>query len=135
MSERVSTTLRQQIAARAHFRCEYCGWPEAEAVVPHEPDHIIAVQHGGQTIMENLALACFDCNRRKGSNIASLDPSTGDLTPLFNPRTQRWTEHFRWDGPRIEPLTAVGRATTFFLRLNDPVQTQIRANLQAQGRY
>jgi hypothetical protein len=109
--------------------------PESEAVVPHEPDHIMATQHGGQTTRENLAYACFDCNRTKGSNISSLDPDTGTLTPLFNPRQHRWTDHFSWNGPSIEPLTAVGRATAFFLRFNDPVQVEIRANLQSQGRY
>lgn len=109
--------------------------PESEAVAPHEPDYIIALQHGGPTTLENLALACFECNHRKGSNIASIDPATGDLAPLFNPRTQRWEEHFKWNGPIIEPLTAVGRATVFFLRFNDPVQIQIRANLQQQNRY
>ncbi len=109
--------------------------PESEAVVPHEPDHIIATQHGGQTMRENLAYACFDCNRIKGSNISSLDPDTGVLTPLYNPRQHRWTEHFRWNGPIIEPLTALRRATAFFLRFNDPVQVEIRANLQGQGRY
>lgn len=85
--------------------------------------------------MENLAFACFECNRRKGSNIASLDPETGDLTPLYNPRMQEWSEHFRWNGSIIEPLTAMGRATASFLRFNDPVQVQIRANLQQQNRY
>jgi HNH endonuclease len=135
MSERVGAALRRAVAERAQHRCEYCGMPESEAVVPHEPDHIVATQHGGQTTLENLACACFDCNRIKGSNIASIDPNTGALTPLYNPRTQGWIEHFRWNGPIVEPLTAVGRATAFFLRFNDPVLVEIRANLQRQGRY
>ncbi|MFI5271454.1 MAG: HNH endonuclease [Ktedonobacterales bacterium] len=71
-------------------RCEYCGMPDWEAVVPHEPDHIIATQHGGQTAEDNLAYACFDCNRIKGSNIASVDPASGQITSLFHPRFQRW---------------------------------------------
>lgn len=135
MSERISAAIRRAVAARANHRCEYCAMPESEAVAPHEPDHIIALQHGGPTAIENLALACFECNRRKGSNIASIDPATNTLTPLYNPRTQTWSDHFQWNGPIIEPLTAIGRATAFFLRFNDPVQVQIRANLQEQNRY
>lgn len=109
--------------------------PDREAVAPHEPDHVIAAQHGGQTARDNLAYACFDCNWIKRSNISSLDPDTGALTALYNPRLHNWTDHFRWDGPVIEPMTAVGRANVFFLRFNDPVQVEIRANLLRQGRF
>lgn len=109
--------------------------PDWEAVVPHEPDHIIAVQHGGQTTLDNLAYACFDCNRIKGSNISSVDPASGQITPLFHPRRQRWDRHFRWNGALIEPLTMAGRATVAFLRLNDTVQVEIRANLQRTERF
>ncbi|MGH2514853.1 MAG: HNH endonuclease [Ktedonobacterales bacterium] len=135
MRERIGAPLRREIVRRAQHRCEYCGMPDAEAVVPHEPDHVIAVQHGGKTTSENLAYACFDCNRVKGSNISSIDPVTGLLTPLYNPRTQPWADHFRWAGAIIEPLTAVGRATAFFLRLNESVLVEVRENLQRQGRY
>lgn len=135
MSERVSAAMRRAVAELAGHRCEYCGMPDWEAVVPHEPDHIVATQHGGQTALDNLAYACFDCNRIKGSNIASLDPDSGQITPLFHPRHQRWDHHFRWNGALIEPLTATGCATVFFLRLNDVVQVEIRANHQRQGRY
>jgi hypothetical protein len=109
--------------------------PDTETLLPHEPDHVIAAQHGGETTLENLAYACFQCNRFKGPNIASLDPATGALTPLFNPRIERWSHHFRLSEARIEPLTAVGRATTFLMRLNDPERVTIRANLIIRGRY
>lgn len=135
MSERVSAALRRDVAQRARYRCKYCGMPDAEAIAPHEPDHIIAVQHGGKTTLENLAYACFDCNHIKGSNIASRDPITGELTPLFNPRTDQWLEHFQWHGAVIEPLTPIGRAAVYFLRFNDPIRVEIRTNLQRQGRY
>lgn len=135
VSDRVSVALRRLVAERARHCCEYYGMPDAEAVAPHEPDHMVAPQHGGLTSQENLAYACFDCNRINGSNIASIDPDTAQLTPLYHPRQQRWDEHFRWNGSIIEPLTAVGRSTAFFLRLNDPVQVEIRANLHRQGRY
>jgi hypothetical protein len=109
--------------------------PDDEPLYPHEPDHIIALKHRGQTTSENLAYACFECNRAKGSNIASLDPVTSALEPLFDPRTQAWSEHFRFNGSVIEPLTAVGRVTAFLLRFNVPSRVAIRARLLAEGRY
>lgn len=109
--------------------------PDTEVFLPHEPDHIIAVQHGGGSTEDNLAYACFQCNRLKGSNIASRDPLTGKLTPLFHPRTQRWHRHFILNGPSIEARTAIGRATSSLLRLNDAERANIRANLLRMGRY
>jgi hypothetical protein len=109
--------------------------PESEPVFPHEPDHIIAVKHGGQTMSENLAYACFDSNWAKGSDIASIDLDTGTLTPLFSPRTQVWGEHFRWNGPVIEARTAIGRVTVRLLRMNLPVRVAIRESLMRAGQY
>jgi hypothetical protein len=109
--------------------------PDAEPVFPHEPDHIIAIKHGGPTTSDNLAYACFDCNRAKGSDIASIDPDTDALTALYSPRTQAWSEHFRFNGPVIEPLTACGRVTVRLLRMNLPVRVAIRASLMRAGHY
>lgn len=77
-------------------------------------------------MLNNLALACFDCNRFKGSDIASVDPVSGVLSPVFNPRIQQWSEHFRLDNGHIVPLTSVGRATERVLRLNLPHRVEIR---------
>jgi len=85
---RISAALRREVRERAGERCEYCLLAESQAFFPHEPDHLIALNHGGETASANLALACFDCNRFKGPNIASLDPVTRELAALFNPRTQ-----------------------------------------------
>jgi hypothetical protein len=68
-------------------------------------------------------------------NIASLDPRSGKLTPLYNPRTQHWNRHFAWHGERIEARTAVGRATAALLRFNDAERITIRAHLLRRGRY
>src|SRR5215813_14217630 len=123
---RISAALRREVRERAGERCEYCLLAESQSFFPHEPDHLISRKHGGETVSANLALACFDCNRFKGPNIASLDPVTGKLVPLFNPRTQRWSEHFKLNGGRIVPLTPVGRATEKMLRLNLPVRIEAR---------
>ena len=132
---RILAALRREVRERAGERCEYCLLAESEAFFPHEPDHLIARQHGGETVSANLALACFDCNRFKGPNIASLDPLTGELVPLFNPRTQRWSEHFRLNGSKIVPLTPVGRATEKVLCLNLPVRVEARESWAALGFY
>jgi 5-methylcytosine-specific restriction endonuclease McrA len=90
----VSSGLRREIHQRALGRCEYCLLSQEDAFFPHEPDHVIAEKHGGATTIENLALACFDCNSFKGSDIASIDPDTGNLVALFNPRSRTGTNTF-----------------------------------------
>ena len=84
----IPTALRRKVRKRADNRCEYCLLAEGDAFFAHEVDHIIAEKHGGRTIADNLALACFDCNRFKGSDIASIDATSGEIIPLFNPRLQ-----------------------------------------------
>jgi hypothetical protein len=135
MSEEISSSLQQQVRKRANGQCEYCFMPDSEPLFPHEPDHIIALKHRGKTTSSNLAYACFECNRAKGSDIASLDPATGKLTALYNPRTQPWTDHFRFNGPVIEPLTPEGRVTVALLKLNLAARVAIRDNLMREGRY
>lgn len=135
MSERVSKTLRAQVRERAGGCCEYCGMPDDVTLVAHEPDHIIAVQHGGATSLDNLAYTCHQCNRHKGPNLASVDPDTGERVFLFHPRIDHWHDHFRLDGPRIAALTAAGRATVALLRFNDPRRVVAREALMQQGHY
>jgi hypothetical protein len=108
---------------------------EKYAFFAHEPDHIIPEKHGGSTTLDNLALACFDCNRFKGPNIASLDPINNELVPLFNPRIQEWNDHFKTEGGTIAPLTAVGRVTEQILRLNLPKRVEVRNLLSENNLY
>lgn len=106
----ISATLRREIIERAGSRCEYCLLPSNVSFFPHEVDHVIAEKHGGKTEADNLAFACWRCNRHKGSDLGSLDPETKQFTPLFNPRTQSWAEHFTFQGEQLIGLTAEGRA-------------------------
>lgn len=114
----VPAATRRAVRARAAERCEYCLFPERLSLAPHWVDHVVAEKHGGQTVEENLALSCAPCNQRKGTDLTSIDPETGAIVPLFDPRRDRWADHFRLDGARIEPLTAVGRVTVRLLQLN-----------------
>jgi hypothetical protein len=134
-SNYIPATLRQQVRSRARLRCEYCLLGEADAFFPHEPDHIIAVKHGGETSEENLALSCFDCNRFKGSDVSSIDPVSGQLVPLFNPRSQNWCVHFKVDRGRITALSDVGRVTERLLKLNLPERLEVREALAESRRY
>jgi hypothetical protein len=75
-------------------------------------------KHGGTNDLDNLAFACALCNQFKSTDIASLDPETGALTPLYHPRRDRWREQFELKEAVIVALTAVGRVTVRLLRLN-----------------
>lgn len=134
MTTRPSADLRRQVVARAGQRCEYCRIHQDDAAASHQVDHIIAEKHGGPTMLENLALSCILCNRRKGSDISSLDPQTGRMVRLFHPRTQRWQDHFQFDGPRMIGLTPEGRATVALLDLNAPERITERDELLRAGR-
>lgn len=132
---RISAALRREVRERARECCEYCLIAESQVFFPHEPDHLIARKHGGKTVSENLALACFDCNRFKGADIASVDVVSGQLAGLFNPRVHRWSEHFRFENGRITGLAATGRVTETLLRFNLPVRVEIRERLAVRGKY
>lgn len=126
------SALRLAVAERAQRACEYCRLPEGIGFILLEVDHIIAEQHGGRTETENLAYACMICNRHKGPNLSSIDPRTGERTWLYNPRTQRWEDHFQLnhDGT-ISGVTAEGRATAFLLEFNAFDRAQDRRELIA----
>jgi hypothetical protein len=114
----VPAALRREVIERAGNRCEYCMLPAEVAFYPHEVDHVVAEKHSGVTDIDNLAYACWRCNRHKGTGLTSFDPQTRQLSSLFNPRTQVWTEHFAYEGERITGLTSEGRTTVTLLRLN-----------------
>lgn len=135
MSLDISAELRDIVTKRANNFCEYCLHPQAFSLHKHEIDHIIPLQHGGETNEKNLALACLRCNRYKGPNIGSYDPQTGNLVPFFNPREQIWSDHFELKGANIHPLTAEARVTEKILRLNESDRIEERQKLIALGVY
>lgn len=125
--------LREHVWKRSGSRCEYCQLQQAFADARHEIDQVIAEKHGGQTTLENLALACFHCNNHKGPNIAGIDSLSGQITRLFHPRSDQWKEHFRWQGPALVGITAVGRATVAVLQINVPDRLMHRMALIEEG--
>jgi hypothetical protein len=116
---RPSRELERQVIQRADGRCEYCQLLERVSDLPFHVDHIIAEKHRGQTVLENLAWACFSCNMHKGPNVAGVDPVTDEVVRLFHPRQDAWSDHFRWQGSWLHGLTEIGRTTIAVLEIND----------------
>lgn len=113
----VSVTLRREVIQRAGGCCEYCLSDTRDRGVDFAIDHVIAEKHGGPTQSDNLCLSCYWCNSFKGSDLSSVDwDGDSEITPLFNPRLDRWDDHFNLDGLRIVSLTAVGRVTAFLYK-------------------
>lgn len=125
--------LDHKVRQRANEICEYCRMPQAFYRQRFPIDHVIARQHGGTTIEENLALCCPSCNRYKGPNVAGIDAVTGQLVPLFHPRKDRWNEHFHWQGARLIGLTPLGRTTIAVLNINNGKYVSTRESLIAEG--
>lgn len=129
----VPTALRQLVYDRAQGYCEYCLVPDRFTLAPHEIDHIIAEKHGGSTEAENLALACVLCNKRKGSDIASVDPETREVSALYHPRKDIWHQHFHLSGAQFLPLTIKWRTTLQLLQLNQQSRIEERLLLIEAG--
>jgi hypothetical protein len=131
----LAVQLRRLVVERAQRQCEYCRLSQEDDDFPHQVDRVMARKHGGQTISDNLALACLKCNRHKGSDVAAMDPVDGALVPLFNPPVQAWGERFALAGAFWVGRTATGRATIALLRMNDTVRVDQRQRLIEAGRY
>ena len=132
----IPDSIRQLVKDRAGNCCEYCRIGEVNRLIPFQVEHIIARKHQGTDQPDNLCLACYKCNSFKGSNIAAIDPETGQASLLFHPRKQVWEDHFQLREKRtITPLTPEGRTTVAVLRLNDANRLQQRQMLMQQGTY
>jgi len=128
--------LANEVRGQSAGLCEYCRIPEAAFRRPVHLEHIVAKQHGGLMQLDNLALACWACNLKKGPNLTGIDPETGEIIPLFNSRKDRWADHFAFIvetspklGIEIRGLTPVGRTTTRVLGMNNEIRQRIRYEL------
>ncbi len=133
----VPARLKRVIAQRAHGCCEYCQSQARFALQPFSIDHIIPKSQGGSTTPENLALACQGCNSHKYNHTQAQDPVSGETVPIYNPRQQRWREHFTWndDYSLIIGITPVGRATATALQLNRTGLVNLRRVLYSLGEH
>ncbi len=127
--------LREEVILRAGNRCEYCRLSQIGQEATFHMDHVMPRADGGPTIFDNLALSCVSCSLRKWAHQMAPDPDSGEEVPLFNPRRQVWTEHFRWDEELVVALTPTGRATAAALALNRPVILVIRQEEATRGRH
>ena len=116
----IPVALKQAVIERALEHCEYCLSPSAYSPEIFELEHVQPVAAGGKTEFSNLAFACPACNRYKSDRQFVADLDTGEIVPLFDPRTQIWREHFQWstDLLMVEGLTQIGRSTVFALNMN-----------------
>jgi hypothetical protein len=135
MASYVPAEIRRIVAERANHLCEYCLVHEDDRGFGCQVDHIISEKHGGQTDADNLAYACAPCNRAKGSNVGSIAERSGIFTRLYNPRVDKWHEHFKLDGSRVVGVSEIGDVTVKTLRLNDDDRLLEREVLYAKNRY
>ncbi|MCL4832358.1 MAG: HNH endonuclease [Caldilineaceae bacterium] len=127
-------SLREQVFLRARACCEYCRTARRLIAMPLVVDHVTPRSAGGDDTPDNLCAACYRCNEFKGARTHARDPLTQALVPLFNPRTQRWGAHFRWEngGIHVVGLTPTGRASVIALRLNNEYVVESRTLWIAQ---
>ena len=123
----MKVTTRQLVKARAGNRCEYCRLhQDQEPYYRFHIEHIIAQQHRGGDDPANLALSCHHCNSRKGTNLSAVDPQTGNIVRLFDPRRQNWSRHFRLVQRRVVGITECGRASVTLLGMNQRSRIALR---------
>jgi hypothetical protein len=131
----ISRKLRNCVIRRAKNRCEYCGLSQEGQEATFHIDHIIPVSVGGESVLDNLALACVSCSLRKAAREKAVDPVSGDEVPIYNPVKDIWDDHFYWDVFYIVGLTAIGRATVDALQMNRSLIIAIRREEFRLGRH
>lgn len=134
---RPSKSVRRHVTDRAAGCCENCQSQAAFATQSFSVDHIMPIDLGGPTALDNLAHACQGCNSHKLNRVDGVDAATGRRERLFHPRLDRWGDHFAWseDYTRVIGLTAIGRVTVSTLKLNRPGLLNLRRVLRAMGHH
>ena len=105
----IGVELRRQVVARSEELCEYCLIAEADTF--------------------------YGCNQAKGSDIGSIHWDANEFVRFYNPRTDRWADHFELVGSRIDGLTPIGLVTARILGFNTGERVLERQTLQSVGRY
>jgi hypothetical protein len=132
----VPDALARRVRLRARHRCEYCLLSQEGQEATFHIDHVHPRRLGGETSLENLALACVSCSLRKGAAIDAIDPDSDRPAPLFDPRIDTWADHFQLlEDASIAGLTPTGRATITRLAMNRTTAIGIRSEEIARGRF
>lgn len=118
MSQYISSKLRNKVQKRALAICEYCLMHEDLLMFSPQVDHIISVKHGGDNDFENLAFCCIRCNRNKGTDLGSILQEKTNIIRFYNPRVDKWSEHFKIKDAKIIPLSEIGQVTEKIFRFN-----------------
>jgi hypothetical protein len=115
-----SAAVREGVIIRSGNCCEYCKSQDKYSPNGFTIDHIVPESLGGTDDLENLAYACFLCNRLKSKKLHSIDGLTETHAPIYNPRIESWHEHFAWneDASIIVGISPTGRGTVAELKLN-----------------
>ena len=135
--QHVTTEQKQSVLERARGCFEYCRSQARFATQPFSTEHIIPRHWGGETTLDNLALACQGCNNHKYTKTEGYDPVSDKVVSLYHPRQQRWHDHFAWndDFTLVIGLTPTGRATIKALQLNREELVNLRRVLYAMGEH
>ena len=132
----MDATIKRSVRDRARHRCEYCRLPQAaQPYVTFHIEHVLPRKHGGSDDPSNLALACERCNAFKGTDLSGIDPDTGQVERLFDPRTQVWADHFELRGALILGRTSTDRATVAVLGMNEDRRVLLRAEILTLGEF
>jgi hypothetical protein len=133
----INYETKQNVYKRANGCCEYCLSQARYSTQSFSIDHIIPVSKGGNSNFDNLALSCQGCNNHKYNKTTSFDPLSNEDTELFNPRINKWNEHFHWsyDYTQIIGITKIGRATVESLKLNREGLVNLRKILFKEGEH
>lgn len=137
MATSISKSVKDFVAQRSLFCCEYCLSQARYSVDYFSIEHILPRSKGGGNDVMNLAYACRTCNGHKYTHTVGVDPLDGRSASLYNPRTDVWNEHFRWsdDCSIIIGISPCGRGTVERLKLNRPSLINLRTVLFSFGKH
>jgi len=137
MAFKINEETKRFVKERAKYCCEYCGCPYDFANQFFSIEHILPKSKEGTDKRSNLAYACQCCNGHKYNKIVGLDPVNNQIVSLYNPRKDKWKEHFNWseDYLSVEGVSPIGRATVETLHLNRENLVNLRAALFAFGEH
>ena len=133
----ISKTTKKAVAERANYNCEYCFAQSFYTQDSFCTEHILPISKGGTDELDNLAFSCYGCNSYKYNHTEAIDPINGSKVPLFNPRIEQWSDHFKWSKDKTEVIgiSPIGRATVVRLKLNRKELVNLRAIFVMVGKH